>query len=269
LGLRVSFLIILGLAVASAAVAQPRCLECHSLHYGEVGTCTTCHRGDDRTEREEIAHRELIAARFASFLLPESPEVKGGAEMLDRLGCRRCHVLGGKGNAVATDLDRVLPAARPEELAEALRTPVVYMPNFHLAEEDMARAVTAVLAFSAAAPPQEGEVPVLVHFEIGGPEGEQDPFTRNCGPCHKALTATRGGLGTGSIGPNLSGLLTEFYLLRGGDLRSPEALWKWVRNPRSVRPFARMPPVRIPREDFVGLLRTWAGDEERGKAVAP
>jgi cytochrome c2 len=237
------------------------------VHYGEVGTCTTCHRGDDRTDREKIAHRELIAARFASFLLPESSRVKEGTELLGRLGCRRCHALGGRGNPVATDLDRVLPSTRPEELAEALRTPVVYMPDFCLVQEDLSRAVTAVLAFSAAAPPREGEVPLLVHFGVESAGGAQDAFTRYCGSCHTVLTATRGGLGTGSIGPNLSGLFTEYYPRRGRDPWSPEALWKWVRNPRSVRPFARMPPVSIPREEFDGLSEVWRGngDGERGK----
>jgi cytochrome c2 len=70
-------------------------------------------------------------------------------------------------------------------------------------------------------------------------------------------------LGTGTAGPNLSGLFTPFYPKTApGDGRTPatEAAWTrqaladWLRNPRAARPGTTMPPVALNDPDLQQLL---------------
>ena len=51
------------------------CLACHPPHFETRGTCIGCHQGDDRSDRLRIAHRDLIAARFASFQPSNEPSI--------------------------------------------------------------------------------------------------------------------------------------------------------------------------------------------------
>jgi cytochrome c2 len=76
-------------------------------------------------------------------------------------------------------------------------------------------------------------------------------FEKECGGCHRFLGAA-GPVGTGTAAPNLSGLFTEFYPPTApGERRWTEkALADWLRNPRSARPHATMPPVALSDEDL-------------------
>lgn len=227
--------------------AKNQCLQCHPVHYAERASCVDCHRGVPNTSRLDLAHSGLIAARFAAFTLGKSPVVKRGEERLKDYACRRCHVSAGTGNRLAAHLDLAQKDLSPEEMAEAIKTPVLFMPEFHFTEEQRIELVNALLAGGRRAQPEAGEVPAVVHFEREGKPDER-LFEKHCGGCHRVLTARFGGLGGGLIGPNLSGLFSEFYPKNFGAEKLPwnkENLEKWLKNPRKIRPLTQMPPLRL------------------------
>lgn len=234
--------------------AAPRCLVCHVAHLESSRGCVDCHGGDPRTERREIAHAGMIAGRFAHFSVDGSPLLKRGVKRMVDAGCRRCHLSGGKGNRLAASLDRPLAALRPEEHLAAIRKPVLFMPDFRYNEEQGVELVNAIFAGAARTPVAPGERPLVVHFEESA--AAEDLFSKRCGICHRILTSRRGGLGRGSVAPNLSGLFTEHYPgVYGEEERwTPENLEKWMKNPRRQRKNAVMPPVLLAPEDRMKLL---------------
>ncbi len=118
------------------------------------------------------------------------------------------------------------------------------MPDFRLDRAGIDLLLNALYAAGSRANPG-GSPPQPVHFRSGAAR-ERDPFSVRCGPCHRALTHEGGLLGTGSIGPNLSGLLSPFYPSGPSSPPwSPRRLTAWLRNPRSVRPWSTMGPVAV------------------------
>ncbi len=248
--------------------AKVHCLHCHPVHYARQATCVDCHRGLSETSRLDLAHSGLIAARFAAFTLDGSPVVERGEQRLKDYACRRCHVSDGKGNRLAANLDLAQKYLTPEELSEAIKSPVLFMPEFQFTEEQQIELVNALLAGARRSRAPAGEVPGVIHFEGEGAPVERQ-LEKHCGGCHRALTAEFGGLGGGLIGPNLSGLFTEFYLqnFSAEGLRwSRENLEKWLKNPRKFRPLSQMPPQRLETEDLEKLHRELYAGEPLGES---
>ncbi|AJF05860.1 selenite/tellurite reduction operon c-type cytochrome lipoprotein ExtS [Geoalkalibacter subterraneus] len=241
-------------AVADESVS---CLRCHPVHYAERGSCVDCHRGDPRSSRPVIAHFGLIPADYSDFTLPESAVVKNGNKLLDEMACRRCHVIGGRGNRLATSLDQSVNLSDPLRLAEAIREPVLFMPDFHLPDPLLVEVVNALYAAGVGREVPAEQTPQVVHFEESD-ENEDNAFIKNCGACHRTLTTALGGLGSGEVAPNLSGLLTPFfpptYKDDSDDPWNRDRLKKWIDNPRKSRPLVRMAPVRLEEEDFSRLM---------------
>lgn len=247
--------------------AAPRCLACHASHYADRGRCTDCHRGDERTDRKNIAHRDLIPAAYSYFSLPDSPAVRRGAERIEAFGCRRCHAWRGEGNALAVDLDDLWAVAQPRKIHESIATPAAFMPDFRFDETQIREIVNAVLAEgSRKKRPAGAEVPVVVYFEDAG-KGDDLLFPRVCGPCHRILSDDAGGLGGGAVGPNLSGLLTRHYppTFGGRERWTRENLSKWLRNPRTVKPAALMPPIPLTADQIAELARLMADPRGRSR----
>jgi len=243
------------LGAGSTQAAVPGCLRCHPSHYAERGSCFSCHRGDGRSDRRSIAHRGLVSGRYAWFAIAGSTPLGRGEKLAQGFACRRCHRLAGRGNALASDLDRVGRRATPEQLAAALRVPARAMPDFRFTEGQIADLVCCLLAAGAHQPPGPAEVPQLVHFRQEKGSG-QNVFDRECGPCHRLLSRTRGSLGQGDAGPNLSGLFGPFYprsAAQGGAWTRERAV-RWLRNPRALRPQTQMPPVALSKVDLERLL---------------
>jgi cytochrome c2 len=238
------------------AAEQPKpenhCLTCHPTHYAELGSCVACHHGFAGTDRLNIAHNGLIAARFSAFSLSDSPVTKKGKQQLEDYACRRCHTSAEKGNRLAANLDFSQQEKTPEELDKAIQSPVLFMPEFHFSEQQRIELINAILFGGRQFKMPEQELPEVVHFE-GEAVTQEFQFEKHCGSCHRALTARFGGLGNGLIGPNLSGLFSEFYLLNFGEEKqrwSIENLEKWLKNPRKIRPYAQMPPVELKKAEF-------------------
>lgn len=239
------------------AAAKTLCLNCHKPHYEAVGSCIGCHRGNEKTNRIDIAHHNLIPARFAYFTIAGTPAVERGRKLVEMFACRRCHTTAGKGNRLATDLDLLFSARTPQQMFTSIRSPVLFMPDFRFDDRQITDLVNALLAGGKGAGEKRGETPLVVHFEEGRPAIDNG-FVKLCGPCHKALTKREGGVGKGEIGPNLSGLFSPFYprTFRDRESWSVDRLRTWIENPRRVRANAQMQPIRLKGEDFGRLLET-------------
>jgi cytochrome c2 len=165
-----------------------------------------------------------------------------GRKRVERLACRRCHVIGASGNRLATNLDRIVWKRDQGDLARSIGQPVENMPRFGLDP----RGTEEVIAFLLkSADPNVSEATYRVRFSSVG-STRDSAFETRCGGCHRALGAN-GPLGRGSAGPNLSGLFTPFYpgTAPGHRAWTREALGRWLENPRAMRTVARMRPVRL------------------------
>ena len=202
----VAFLLLQG--PGALAAAKPGCLDCHPVHFAERGGCVYCHKGDEKAKRAEIAHLGLYRAGYSYFRMEESPTLRRGVKLLGIPGAGDATYPAGKGNRLSSDLDALPFRSTPERISEAIRSPAWYMPDFRFGEDAIDGLVNAVLAASTNTGKPAGETPVKVHFEE---KGAEDAFSRQRGPCHKALTARHGGLGKGTIGPNLSALFSAEY----------------------------------------------------------
>lgn len=248
-----------------AHAAVPKCLSCHQAHFAGRGTCLTCHGGDERTDRKELAHRSLVLGAVAWFAIADSAPVKRGEKLMADLACRRCHVTGGKGNRLAASLDRLTLAAVPR-IEPALRNPAVFMPRFHLTDSQIADLTAALLSGRRETNAKGENVPDTVHFEPSG-EGTQNAFKRLCGDCHRALASRYGGMGKGNVGPNLSGLFSPFYpkTAKSSGPWTETELKRWLKNPRQIRPHAVMQPVVVTQQEFGELVKLFKVDSEGGR----
>lgn len=245
--------LIAALPATPLSATTPLCRRCHSSPHANLGRCSDCHRGNERTIRKALAHHDLIPARLASFALADSPARERGSRLANLLACRRCHRLQQRGNGLASDLDRVAATIPVARLRQALQTPAWYMPDFRLAPADLDDLLTYLLFTGKDLRREKSrrEVPQVIHF-ADDRTGGQDPFTRHCGGCHMTLSERHGGLGRGKVAPNLAGLLGEFYprTAAAGKPWTRQALKEWLDNPRQSRPLATMPPRKLTETEF-------------------
>jgi len=250
LGFRPAFLILLAVVLlvptADAFGGSGACLHCHTPHYVDKGVCIGCHRGDERSDRLAIAHRDLILAKFSWFTIAGSQPVQRGGKLLESFSCGRCHTTSGKGNRLASNLDRLSTDMIPQKIFDAIKSPALFMPDFYFSDQQIIDLVNAILAGAAKAKHKGGEIPQIVHFE-DKKQNTDNIFEKMCGSCHKILSKTNGSLGKGEIGPNLSGLFTAFYpsTFPGKRKWTEERLRKWLQNPRRLRPNTTMKPILL------------------------
>jgi cytochrome c2 len=237
------------------------CLQCHKPHYTESGACISCHRGDERSNRLAIAHRDLIPAQYSWFAVAGSKPLQRGEKLLDTFACRRCHTTGGKGNRLASNLDRLPPPVNPQAIFQSIKSPALFMPDFRFNDQQMIDIVNAILAGERKPERMNADPsPQVVHFVDTTQQRRENVFEKQCGPCHKMLTTRLGALGQGSIGPNLSGLFSEFYppSFKNEGHWTEDALKKWLENPRKIRENSQMRPVPLQKKEFVELIESSA-----------
>ena len=240
----------LGCGVLTAPpAARAACAGCHTEHFREQGTCTGCHRGNPTSTRANLAHAGLLSRGAAAWGMPGAAAVAEGDRLRDRLGCRRCHVTGGRGNAYAISLDRVAWRRSQAQLRDAILSPATFMPDFSLTPRQ-ADALIAVLLRDGERDGRESRY--LVRFRDGR-SNRPNGFAVQCGPCHRALTP-EGALGTSASGPNLTGLLSGHYPDPDGRAWDEARLASWLRNPRGERPTSAMRPVTLNSAEWHDVL---------------
>jgi cytochrome c2 len=245
---------------AFGAAQQVLCLKCHLVHYEERGSCTACHRGNSGSGRKNIAHHKLISGKFAAFTVGNVAVVREGERLLKQYACRRCHASGKEGgNVLAASLDTVVTAKTPEEIFLSIKKPVLGMPDFQLQDQELIALVNAIYAGAKKNELRKEERPLAVLFKSRQSDNK-DQFTLKCVSCHKTLSESKGLLGIGDYGPNLSGLLTGFYpkSFKRGESWNGERLKKWLENPRNTMPEARMQPVAVTEAELQELLEILA-----------
>ncbi|OFZ20313.1 MAG: hypothetical protein A2X94_02800 [Bdellovibrionales bacterium GWB1_55_8] len=247
-GRRLTFaaFLVAGLWVPSARAA---CVNCHEsqLHYRSIGSCVSCHGGMEKTDRKAIAHTGLLAGRFSHHLIPASDHVKRGNEIIEAFSCRRCHLIAGKGNRLAANLDDAPLRESAQLLLNSIRAPSLFMPDFEFTESQLTDVMNSILAAAKNRTLRDTanqETPQVIHFEESVPENSS-AFEKHCGGCHRVLSASAGALGRSNTGPNLSGLFSPHYpkTFEGRKTWTADSLKKWLRNPRALNKTTRMPPV--------------------------
>lgn len=259
MGLRLSILAVLaGVVWALNPMVDPgniRCLECHRAHHENLGICMDCHQGNPKTDRLSIAHDRLISGKYVQFRLPSNSVAEDGRRRIEQFACRRCHRIAQSGHRLAADLDQIRRNTLPDQLAAAIQRPAMYMPDFHFPETVVVELVNAVRDSRAADTSVSNATVRMVHFQKN-PQDSVDIFSRQCGSCHRMLTQQYGGLGQGTIGPDLSGLLTEFYPKNYSNNRAWDlaGFRIWLKNPREVRKFTPMLPIQLPDDAWAQLV---------------
>lgn len=268
------FALILAVVPAWGGQQRQLCRSCHAAHYAERGACSDCHRGNPVSERKNIAHAGLRAGKFVRFTLGDPALKRDGEQRMDQLACRRCHVTAGRGNGLATSLDSAASRKTVEELVRSIRQPVAAMPQFGLDVERIALLINMILAGSQGHE-TDTTAPAKVHFNDSGNKSE-DIFSKKCGSCHRTLTERMGALGAGDIGPNLSGLFSQYYpkTFKNGEVWNARNLRAWLKNPREIRDWARMQPVVLTEKEMKELERIFPVFQEStqrswGDTVAP
>lgn len=248
------------LKAPSPAARQAGCGSCHETHYLREGACHECHRGNPGAERVELAHARLLTGRASEHRLADGPALREGRRLAEMLACRRCHSIGGEGNRLAADLDKVVWTREQAQLVSSIREPVENMPRFGL-DERQAEAIVAFLLKSGSG--DQSQDRYRVHFTRTA-SATLTAFENSCGGCHRFL-GSAGPVGSGGTGPNLSGLFTSFYpkTAPGQAAWTEKALGEWLRNPRAARRTTTMPPVALSDDE---LRRITA--ELRGPAAA-
>lgn len=236
------------------AAGTPRCLDCHAVHHAETGSCVSCHRGDPGATRPALAHRGLLDGALAAHAWPQGEVVTRGRALIELAACRRCHAIGGEGQKVAVALDRVAWSREPAALRASIREPVDNMPDFGFAARETDSVIAALLSL---APPAAAADPSYRVWFTAEAEREPGAFEQHCGGCHRLLTAD-GPHGVSAAGPNLSGLFSPFHPKTAANDRAwtPEALRRWLDNPRAVRPATPMPRPKLEAREIDEILDT-------------
>lgn len=257
--------ILLAAICAEAGQSHNQCLDCHTVHYRQQGACTACHRGNPASGRKNIAHAGLIAGKFARFTLPGSPELQKGDRLLEQFACRRCHVSNRRGNRLAASLDSVTQSRSSEEIVTAITSPAMGMPLFRIGDKQMVALVNALYGGGRNAK-SGAKRPQVVFFQDKEKKAP-DLFTKKCGVCHRILSERLGLLGSSDSGPNLSGLFTPFYpkTFRNREVWNAGGLKQWLDNPRSIRTWTTMQPVRLDSAELrevISILKVEAQQKE-------
>ncbi len=253
-GFLIAFLVMLVIPAWGGQKSLQLCLSCHTAHYADRGHCRDCHRGNPASARKNIAHAGLREGKYAHFTIDNAIQKREGEHLVDQLACRRCHVSAGRGNRLAMNLDVAAGRKSAGELAFSLRRPVVNMPNFRLDEERTISLVNSILAGSQGRKTDDS-APVRIHFSHMG-EKSADIFSKKCGSCHRLLSERFGAVGTADVGPNLSGLFTQYYpkTFKADDVWTAKNLSLWIINPRKTRPLANMQPVILTEAEIKELV---------------
>jgi len=184
-------------------------------------------------------HRQVAALSNADKL---SDQVVAGKRTFEKYNCNDCHTILGFGGYYAPDLTKVVQRVGEDGIRYRLKSPELAfansfrkMPNQHVTDQE----ITDLIAFFSWVgeinnndwPPQDSKKRMsrgaqLMVATVGVSPGAAVFQTKGCMNCH-SLRGTGG-----TFGPALDKI---------GATLSAEEIGKYVRNPKSVNPDAKMP----------------------------
>ncbi|MBI4519054.1 MAG: c-type cytochrome [Deltaproteobacteria bacterium] len=216
----------------------------HDRHPFEKFGCTICHGGQGHATSAQAAHghvpyweEPLLSLKYVQSScgkchlasdVPEAEALAKGKRLFEDLGCRGCHRLGGEGNSIGPELDRVGRRRTPNWLLQHFRdpaksTPGSLMPPLRVTDEEVEQLTVYMMSLTAE--------PLTEYYlsmkAIPGQELGRRLFEdKGCIGCH-AL----GGKG-GTVGPPLDHVAQR---------RSAEWIYAHFRDPQKVSPGTVMP----------------------------
>ncbi len=216
----------------------------HDRHPFEKFGCTICHGGQGRATSAKAAHghvryweEPLLPMKYVQAScgkchlptdVPEAEALTNGKLLFENLGCRGCHRLGGEGNSIGPELDRVGRRRTPEWLVQHFRdparaTPGSAMPPVRVSDEEVEQLTVYMMSLTAE--------PLTEYYlsmkSVPGPDLGRRLFEeKGCIGCHSV--AGKGG----GVGPPLD---------RVGERRNAEWVYDHFRDPQKVSPGTVMP----------------------------
>ncbi len=229
-------------------------------HAPERFGCTICHGGQGRATRLPAAHGrvafwrepaldlDLMGGRCAvchrGATVPGEPYAGGGRRLFQELGCQGCHDVEGLSAArVGPSLADIGSKVGPRWLAIWLRNPKAYlpktrMPNFRLADQEIANLSAFLLSLRRADAPPDRDSRFAV-TPGAAKRGETLFKESRCITCH-AING-RGG----TLGPDLGHVASkvrEAWLL------------EFLQDPARILPGTRMPRYRFTAAEAADLV---------------
>ncbi|MFQ5848850.1 MAG: c-type cytochrome [Candidatus Methylomirabilales bacterium] len=184
-----------------------------------------------------------------------APALTKGLAMFEILGCHGCHPAKDfKGLAkVAPELTRIGNKVEPAWLLQWIQNPRSYlrhtrMPNFGLSKEH----ATAIAAYLLDQTQPDPAVPGRFNPEASPAEGKEIFERVGCLGCHtmravyeeKAPRTFFTVVGR-DFAPDLSNVAMK--------IKDPEWVFRWLKNPKAIRPRTPMPSLRLSDEEASAL----------------
>lgn len=233
-------------------------------------SCRKCHA--DRTEFF-TAHKEGEGEDAEVKVVDLAPTLTKGLAMFETLGCHGCHPAAGFTDLpkVGPELTRIAHKVEPAWIVQWIQNPRSYlphgrMPNFGISEEH-AIAIAAYLFDKS-----EPDPPVPGRFTPNAsPERGKEIFQQvGCLGCHTMRAVfeekeprTFFKLVGKDFAPDLSNVARK--------IKDPGWLFRWLKNPKAIRPSTQMPSLRLTDEEASALtafLMTRSGRLETPPALA-
>jgi len=207
-------------------------------------SCRKCHE-----ERIEFATavKKGIEPDVSVEWVDIAPVLTKGLAMFEALGCHGCHPAEGFNDLprVGPELTRIATKIEPAWMVEWIQNPQGYlqhsrMPNFGLSRQEATAIAAYLLDRSVPDPPIAGQ------FDPRASPGKgKEIFERvGCLGCHtmRAVFEERGPRTISRVvgrdfAPDLSRVAVK--------IKDPDWLFRWLKNPRAIRPHSPMPSLRL------------------------
>jgi mono/diheme cytochrome c family protein len=231
-------------------------------------SCRQCHlEKSDYTmalKKEEGKETKVTLVNLA-------PISTKGRAMFEVLGCHGCHPAEGFKELakVGPELTRIAAKVEPGWLIQWIQNPQSYlrytrMPNFGLSREEATAIAAYLLSVSEPNPPVPGRLNTNAP-----PQKGREVFERvGCLGCHtmRAVYEERGPrtyfkLIGRDFAPDLSNVAVK--------IKDPEWLFRWLKNPRTIRPHTPMPSLRLTDEEASALTAFLMTRGERQPTAPP
>ncbi|MEE9181742.1 MAG: c-type cytochrome, partial [candidate division NC10 bacterium] len=215
-------------------------------------SCRKCHLG--RTEFA-TALKKGVGQESKVEWVDMAPTLTRGLAMFEVLGCHGCHPAEGFRNLpkVGPELIRIANKVEPAWMIQWIQNPKSVlrhsrMPNFGLSEAHATAIAAYLLAKSEADPPVPGRF-----NPYASPEQGKEMFERvGCQGCHSMRAVfeekeprTFFKLTGRDVAPDLSNVAMK--------IKDPEWVFRWLKNPKAIRPSTRMPNLRLTDEEASAL----------------